>query len=152
MSEVSFYILDSEDNKHLLYLTCNLIGKAYSQNKDVFVLLHDNESATALDDLLWEFPPYRFVPHRRIGDEEQAAASIILGDVLPDPFTQAFLINAKNIVVPENLQVERIFDIVLAPQKDQARQRYFYYRKLKYKLNHYEITHKQLRTLTAESA
>ena len=147
MSEVSFYILDSEDPKHLLHLVCNLVSKAYTQTKGAFVLMQDKAVSMTTDELLWLFPRNRFLPHRLLDDDEQPGVSIIINDELPASCTQSFLFNAKNIVAPDDHQFERIFDLVLAPQKSQARERYVHYRKLNYKLSYHKIMNKQLNAL-----
>lgn len=151
MSEVSFYILDSDDDQQLLHLVCNLVSKAYTQATGAYVLMKDMKNARALDELLWTYPPDRFLPHRLADEDEKTNVSIIIGDSLPRECTLPLLVNAKNIAPPVDYGCDRVFDIVQASQKEEARIRYTSYRKLNYVLKHHEITQQQLERLIPTS-
>lgn len=151
MSEVSFYILDSDNDQQLLHLVCNLVSKAYNQATGTYVLMKDLNYARALDELLWTYPPNRFLPHQLTDEDEETNVSIIIGDVLPEKCRLPLLVNAKNIAPPSTYGCDRIFDIVLASQKEEARLRYASYRKLNYDLKHHEISQQQLDRLIQKS-
>ena len=47
---------------------CDLIASAYAQRQKCVVLCANKSSAEAVDELLWQLPADRFVPHNMCGE------------------------------------------------------------------------------------
>ena len=61
-SQVDFYVLE-DPALSPGRLACRLCMMAWEQGHRVAVLAGSEEEARALDDLMWDFPPGRFLPH-----------------------------------------------------------------------------------------
>ncbi|QJR80140.1 DNA polymerase III subunit chi [Alteromonas pelagimontana] len=67
MPQVTFYSLPDENNAAAVK-ACNLIAEAYSRKQRCAVLCASQQAAETVDDLLWQLPADRFVPHNMVGE------------------------------------------------------------------------------------
>lgn len=68
MTEVDFYILPHTEPEQRDLFACRLAEKAFRQGHRVYLHTADAESATQLDELLWNFRPQSFLPHALLDD------------------------------------------------------------------------------------
>lgn len=66
MTAVDFYILPASDPLQRLMFVCRLTEKAVGSGHRVIIAAGSTDEAEQLDQLLWEFSPESFLPHRQI--------------------------------------------------------------------------------------
>ncbi|GGW93089.1 DNA polymerase III subunit chi [Alteromonas halophila] len=67
MPNVVFYQL-SEQERSATVRAASLIAEAYTNKQKVAVLCDNQQQAEEIDDLLWQLPSDRFVPHNMHGE------------------------------------------------------------------------------------
>lgn len=112
MTEVSFYILGSDDPLQRSLFACRLAEKAFGLGHRVWVRAADAAAATAFDELLWGFRPTSFVPHALAAEDSTAPVVIAAGDA-PPPTELALLINLGHGVPDWFSQFPRAAEIVV---------------------------------------
>ena len=126
--QVDFYILNtpSLDGQRL---ACRLALMAWERGHHAQVLTTDEEQARTFNDLLWQSPKGRFVPHGMTGKPEARGAPITITtrDRVRDG---ALLINLSREPVAEPGRFERLLEIVphQPADRDASREKYRYYR------------------------
>lgn len=110
LADVSFYYLDSDELRIKHLTACRLATQAFEQAKSTFILTVDDRESQQIDELLWVFPPNRFIPHSR-GEGSKNGALIQIHNELPnDP--HFLLINLTSEAPPIAGKIKRIFEIV----------------------------------------
>ena len=110
-------------------LACRLCMMAWEQGHRVAVLAGSEEDANALDELMWDFPPGRFLPHALGAAETEVPVSIV-----PDAEQLAagrdVVINLAATPVPEPGRFQRLLEIVPADtqRKEASRDKFRQYR------------------------
>ncbi len=125
---VDFYLLESGVHEPLS-LCARLCAKAFDDGLRPLVRVGDDNTARALDTLLWHVPAGRFLPHGLIGEAaaEQAPIRITTGDE-----HDLLIVNLSgrtvNGALPEGA---RILEIVAADDaaRHAARERFRDYRR-----------------------
>ena len=105
---------------------CELTAELYSQKKKSVVLCADQAQAEAVDELLWQLPAARFVPHNLAGEGPNGGAPVeIVWQVQSLPRKQC-LINLSGQMIGNFNQFQQIIDFVPVEEsaKQQARERY----------------------------
>src|SRR5690606_17614445 len=69
VTQVDFYILESDTDDARLRLTCRIVDKATQQDLHVFVNAASDTEARQLDELLWTFSQGSFIPHKIVHEE-----------------------------------------------------------------------------------
>ena len=64
MTRIDFYILEDEGLDAAMRFACRLSLKAYQSGHPVHIRAASTEQAAALDELMWDYPKQRFIPHR----------------------------------------------------------------------------------------
>jgi len=112
-------------------LACRLSLMAWEQGHRVSVLAADEASAQALDDLMWEYPPARFLPHERGPADAGVPVQIVLAadQVATD---RDVVINLAGSAVPDPTRFRRLLEIVPADEGMRAasREKFRHYRAL----------------------
>ncbi|RUO20014.1 DNA polymerase III subunit chi [Aliidiomarina iranensis] len=135
MARVTFYVVSNAAPAALLTAACQLIAQQFNQRRRIVVFNQDQTQAEAIDELLWQIPAERFIPHNLIGEGPLAGTPVLLGWDQP----AAELSKQRNVVfnlrqqVPElTRQIQEIIDFVPADEngKELARERYRHYRQL----------------------
>ena len=72
MTRVDFYQLPDKDLEASLRFACRLSLKALSSGLAVHIRVDDQQQAVAIDELMWDYPKHRLVPHAIIDGLEQA--------------------------------------------------------------------------------
>ena len=73
MTQVDFYILESDSEDARLRLACRIVDKATQQDQHVFINSSSDSEAQKLDELLWTFSQGSFIPHKIVRQAGDAA-------------------------------------------------------------------------------
>ena len=137
MTRVDFYILEDEGMDAAMRFACRLCLKAYQGGLPVHVRAADAEQAKNLDELMWDYPRHRFIPHRLNGQNDSAAPVHICTE--EPEVSEGLLINLGNDVPSYFGRFDRVAEIIVGETKDVGRERYSHYRKRGYPLHHHEL-------------
>ncbi len=137
MTRVDFYILQDVELDALHRFACRLATKAAFGGNEVFVHTEDDKSAHAFDELLWEYPEQRFVPHGIVGSAAHRAP-IHIGWQEPAQMDDV-LINLTADVPGFFGRFDRVAEIVVRSTRDDGRARYKFYRDRGFPLFHHDL-------------
>ena len=133
--QVDFYVRSEASPDALENFACRLVETVWRHGHDVLVLATTETAARRIDDLLWTFRDESFVPHRRIGAGDAAAAEPVSEPVIvttPGVWSGALdvLLNLTPSVPDEAARATRITEVVPAggAGRDAGRARYREYR------------------------
>ena len=140
MTRVDFYVLDNPDERQHRQLICRLTEKAWHAGRTVHIRCESEESAAALDDLLWTYKDTSFLPH---ATQDSAAADrvpVTLGHDSQMPNSTDVLINLAHDVPDYFSRFERVMETTGSDTtaRNAARERYRFYQERGYAL----ATHK----------
>ena len=65
--QVDFYLL-GESSPGAAKLACRLALMALERKQKIFIITDSNRSGEQLDELMWQYPEGRFIPHAMSGD------------------------------------------------------------------------------------
>ncbi len=107
----------------------------------IYVHTADARQSQLIDDLLWTFKDGSFIPHRQLRSEDDQAQVMIGHDAEP-PLEFDVLVNLAPQVPLFFSRFQRVAEIVGddEQQKQQARERFRFYRDRGYPLNTHDIT------------
>lgn len=91
---------------------------AWERKQNIFVITSSKSSGKQLDELMWEYPQGRFLPHAEAGDIDAAKAAVKIGthsNLKPADV----VINLCQEAVPQPERFSRILEIV--PYADEER-------------------------------
>ena len=140
--------------------TCKLVDKAYHLKHTIYVHTANQSQAQQMNELLWTFNPSSFLPHDLNEPDKNSEEPILIG--YPQTGTQQtnsqptsfqptsapqitrfhdVLVNLDQTVPAFFGQFERVAEIVSGDDnaRNQARQRYKFYRDRGYSLNTHNI-------------
>ncbi len=126
--QVDFYVLASAEQS-ANHIACRLAMKAWEQGHRVMVLAADENEASLLDVIMWDFPVGRFLPHSRgAGDEDTPVSISVHGTEIPDG--RDVVINMADQPVSEPGRFKRLLEIVPGAEKQRlaSRQKFRVYR------------------------
>jgi DNA polymerase-3 subunit chi len=131
-TQAMFYIVEeqnkiagvSDEQTHLHY-ACLQAAHFYRQNQRVFIYTQDQQTAHAIDEMLWAFDPDSFVPHNLIGEGPKQGAAVEISWQAPTN-RRAVLINLTSTVPNFANQFTYFIDFVPTDEtmKAQARERF----------------------------
>ncbi|MGL5037475.1 MAG: DNA polymerase III subunit chi [Aeromonas sp.] len=129
MSHVTFYLMSDADDplaSAVERLACQLSAESWDGGH-IYLLCNDEAQALRLDELLWQLPAERFVPHQLQGESGMAPVEI---GYQPPKRRYARLINLANTTPLFAGHFAQVVDFVPTDeiQKQQARERYKHYR------------------------
>jgi DNA polymerase-3 subunit chi len=144
VTQVDFYILDSDSDDARLQLTCKIVEKATQLDHHVFVHSASDAEAAALDELLWTLSQGSFIPHRVVRTPLEGAPPepVLIGvNQTPGAGRWDVLINLAAEVPEFFSRYERVAEVVDADavRRAQSRERYRFYRDRGYKLNTHQV-------------
>ena len=144
MTQVDFYIVDSDSDDARLQLACKIVDKATQLDRHVFIHSTSDDEARKLDELLWTFSQGSFIPHRVVrGETEKPPPEPVLIGVnqSPGPGRWEVLVNLAAEVPEFFSRYERVAEVVDANalRREQSRERYRFYRDRGYKLNTHQV-------------
>jgi len=138
MTRVDFYILSDQSVDASMRFACRLGLKAYLSGHAVHVHVTDQKSATDLDDLMWDYPKHRFLPHELLLPDQQPQAPVHIGST-PPHHTEGLLINLCDQVPTFFGRFDRVAEIIVGDNRAEGRARYAHYRDRGYPLHHHEL-------------
>lgn len=130
MTHVSFYSLtDADDVGHSL--SCSLACEAYSKKQRVNVWCADKEQAEAIDELLWQLPTDRFIPHNLVGEGPKGGTPVQVCWQPEQLRPNGTVIVLSNATISNPNGFQHIIDFVPAAEAEKAlaRERYKYYQR-----------------------
>jgi DNA polymerase-3 subunit chi len=138
--QVDFYVL-AESAPPAEQLACRLSLMSWEQGHRVSVLAPDENAARSLDELMWDYPPARFLPHERGAPGPGAAGQGAAGWGAPVSIVSSadqlgadrdVVVNLGNEAVPDPGRFHRLLEIVPAEPhlREASRDKFRYYRKL----------------------
>ena len=114
--QVDFYVL-ARPGQSAERLACRLAMMAWEQGHHIAVLTADEEGAEALDEIMWDYPPGRFLPHQRGMSDPDAPVGITVQDAeiltFGDSFFGSILIDIFVGIVSSSILHIFIFFVVL---------------------------------------
>jgi DNA polymerase-3 subunit chi len=140
VTQVDFYILESDSDDARLRLACRIVDKATQQDQHVFINSSSDVEAQKLDELLWTFSQGSFIPHKIVRHAVDAAPRepVVIGlNQAPPGERWDVLINLAADVPEFFSRYQRVAEVVdgNAARREQSRDRYRFYRDRGYALN-----------------
>ncbi|MDP2559617.1 DNA polymerase III subunit chi [Psychrobium sp. 1_MG-2023] len=127
MAQTTFYHLDNNDERATTVIdkACQLAGELYQQGQRVFIATMDAKTSEAIDELMWQQPPAKFIPHNLQGEGPHYGAPIEIGHQPPQG-RRHVLINLCHPLPPFAVNFSQIIDFIPSEseQKQQARERF----------------------------
>jgi DNA polymerase III subunit chi len=126
--QVDFYVLQDEAQSADL-LACRLALMAWEQGNRSMILTCSDAECRRLDELMWEHPQGRFLPHAL--KQAGGIAPVMIGTLAElDGQVSDVLINMTATVVPEPGRFQRLLELVPAndAQRKASRDKFREYR------------------------
>ena len=121
---------------------CRLALKARDASLDVVLLANDEPAAKDLDDLMWQYPRERFLPHSMSVDgaaEAPSRVQIAASTLAELGGEDHLLINLKD-QWPEGWErFARVAEIIVAATRESSREKYRFYRTQVKDLRHHRL-------------
>jgi DNA polymerase-3 subunit chi len=108
--QVDFYVLD-EGALTAEQLACRLALMAWEQGHRIAVLTETTDLANKLDDLMWDYPAGRFLPHSAEPGDTRAPVIIGKSD-MPIPGDSEVIINLTSTAISGPYSFKRLLEIV----------------------------------------
>ena len=108
--QVDFYLL-GEAAPEAGKLACRLALMAWERKQKIFIIVATERSGEQLDELMWQYPEGRFLPHARAGDKDSGKVPVHIG-MLPDLNPTDVVINLCPEAVPQPERFSRLLEIV----------------------------------------
>jgi DNA polymerase-3 subunit chi len=144
VTQVDFYILESDSEDARLRLACRIVDKATQQDQHVFINSSSDSEAQKLDELLWTFSQGSFIPHKVVRQAVDVAPRepVVIGlSQAPAGDRWDVLVNLAAEVPDFFSRYERVAEVVdgNAARREQSRERYRFYRDRGYQLNTHQV-------------
>jgi len=146
MTQIEFYSLDGEsDNNTSPSLPfahlCEVIKRAYRKGQAVFVHTDNKRLAEKIDELLWTQDSKSFLPHQLADEDPDTIPPIEIGYGQKPSVRPDVLINLAAEVPGFFSQFHWVFEYAYGDEqtKENARQRFRFYRERGYPLNHRKL-------------
>jgi len=142
VTRVDFYILQDVEHTAMHRFACRLAAKAMLSGTRAYLHTTTPAHAQELDELMWLYPPNRFIPHGVLGAPEGKGAPVVIGpqsvpaEQLP---AEGLLINLTNEVPAFPGRFDRVAEIVVQQTRVAGRARYRFYRERGYPLFHHQL-------------
>ena len=139
MTRVDFYILKDVDMNAACRFACRLAVKAVGAGTPMHLHVADREAAADLDDLLWNYPEHRFVPHGISGDHPGGRRQPVEIGWGPPGEPEGLLVNLAPEIPTFFGRFDRVAEIVVDANRDDGRARYKFYRDRGFPLFHHDL-------------
>jgi DNA polymerase IIIc chi subunit len=126
--EVDFYVLESPAADPAAH-ACKLALMDWERDQQVFVVTADKQAGRQLDELMWEQPGGRFLPHALAGSQAADKAPVNIGPLSALNRAEV-VINLCPEAIPQPERFSRIQEIVPHDDRDASRAKYRTYREL----------------------
>ena len=108
--QVDFYVL-GDGALTAEQLACRLALMAWEQGHQIAVLTETTDIANKLDELMWDYPTGRFLPHSAEPGDTRAPVIIGKSD-MPIPGDKEVIINLTSTAISEPDRFKRLLEIV----------------------------------------
>ena len=141
MTQVNFYTLPSSEAHSRLLFVCRLTEKAYSLGHRIHIQTESDQQSKLLDDLLWQYAPSSFIPHRTLDGSSDSLDLVSLGTSLMGTKHADVLINLGKQASQAGDQFTRINEVISAnPESlEQGRDRYRDYKGKDYQIETFKL-------------
>ncbi len=139
MTRVDFYVLEDVDLDAAHRFACRLAIRAIADGSSVHLHVNDEPAAADLDDLLWNYPEHRFVPHTRQDRTQPTDRDPVVIGWEPPEHPDGVLVNLSDQIPTFFGRFDRVAEIVVGENRDAGRDRYKFYRDRGYPLFHHEL-------------
>jgi DNA polymerase-3 subunit chi len=137
--QVDFYLL-GESSPSADKLACRLALMAWERKQKIFIITASESSRQQLDELMWQYPEGRFLPHTKADSEDSDKSPVNIG-TLSSLNTGDVVINLCPEAVPQPDRFSRVLEIVpyADDERKASRVKYKTYRSLGLKPQTHEI-------------
>lgn len=139
MTRVDFYVLQDVDLNAACRFACRLVAKAVAAGTPVHVHVSDADAAADLDDLLWNYPEHRFLPHTRQDRLDAAGRDPVVIGWEPPAHPDGVLVNLADHIPTFFGRFDRVAEIVVDANRADGRDRYKFYRDRGFPLFHHDL-------------
>lgn len=144
MTQIDFYVLQSDSDEARLLLACRIADKATQRDQHVFINCDSADEAKKLDDLLWTFSQGSFIPHKILGAgrNRPGLEPVLIGHRSePDDQRWDLMINLAGDVPEFFSRYQRVAELVDGEEnrRERGRERYRYYRERGYELQTHKV-------------
>lgn len=108
--QVDFYLL-GEASPGAAKLACRLALMALERKQKIFIITSSDITGKQLDELMWQYPEGRFLPHAMAEDPDSAKAPVKIG-TLSGLKPADVVINLCTDAVPQPERFSRVLEIV----------------------------------------
>ena len=108
--QVDFYVLD-DSALTAEQLACRLAMMAWEQGHKIAVLTETTDLANKLDELMWDYPAGRFLPHSAEAGDTRAPVIIVKSE-MPIPEGSEVIINLTSTAISGPDRFKRLLEIV----------------------------------------
>lgn len=104
---------------------------ALERKQKIFIITPSEASSEQLDELMWQYPKGRFIPHTRVEDQDAAMAPVNIGG-LSGLNPADVVINLCPEAIPQPERFSRVLEIVpyADDEREASRVKYRIYRNL----------------------
>ncbi|MDX2418724.1 MAG: DNA polymerase III subunit chi [Xanthomonadales bacterium] len=137
--QVDFYLL-GESSPGAAKLACRLTLMALERKQRIFIVTTSDASSKQLDELMWQYPEGRFIPHAIAGEQDSAKAPVNIG-TLSGLSPADVVINLCLEAIPQLERFSRLLEIVpyADDEKEASRAKFRIYRNLNLNPQTHEI-------------
>ena len=137
--QVDFYLL-GESSPGAAKLACRLTLMALERKQKIFIVTTSDASSKQLDELMWQYPEGRFIPHAIAGEQESSKAPVNIG-TLSGLSPADVVINLCLEAIPQPERFSRLLEIVpyADDEKEASRAKFRIYRNLNLNPQTHEI-------------
>ena len=141
MTQVNFYTLPSSEVHSRLQFVCRLTEKAYSLGHRIHIQTESDQQSKLLDDLLWQYAPSSFIPHRTLDGSSDSPDPVSLGTSLTGTKHSDVLINLGKQASQAGDQFTRVNEVISADPEslEQGRDRYRDYKGRDYQIETFKL-------------
>ena len=137
--QVDFYLI-GDASAGAAKLACRLALMAWERKQRIFIINPSSSACDSLDEMMWQFPEGRFLPHARATDPQENKSPVCLGTIA-DLKAADVVINLCPEAVPQPEMFSRILEIVPFDKNERqaSREKYKTYLNLGIKPQTHEI-------------
>jgi DNA polymerase-3 subunit chi len=108
--QVDFYLL-GDSSADAAKLACRLALMAWERKQKIFIITSTHDGGKKLQELMWQYPEGRFLPHAQARDQDAGKAPVNIG-MLSSLNPTDVVINLCPEAVPQPERFSRLLEIV----------------------------------------
>lgn len=141
MTQIDFIVQKQGTTKSINDLVYGFVEQAFNEKKTLFIHTKNQQHAEEIDELLWTKDPYSFIPHNILGEGPNKAPNIQIGFGEQCGHQHHVLVNLAPTIPLYFSKFHQVYEFVPLQEelKQQARERYKFYKDRGYPLRHVEM-------------